>query len=136
MGNLKAKVIVLGLTHLAEDFRKLSFMPVDDKGNVKESATPFNIVVKGAKNDKDNFVEGGIYNLSITSEEAPAGDKNKTNTGKGKEKDDKKGNTPPAPPAPAPQDPPAPPAGNGEGNEGSGEEGQDPPAQTGSGEGQ
>lgn len=93
MGNLKTKVIVLALTHLAEDYRKLVFAPIDKDDNIVQGVAPFSIVVKGEKNDKHNFAEGEIYNLSITSDEAktpPAPAGKDANKAKGKE-------TPPAP---------------------------------------
>lgn len=95
MGNLKTKVIVLALTHLAEDNRKLVFAPIDKDDNIVQGVAPFSIIVKGEKNDKHNFAEGEIYSLTITSDEVktpPAPPAKDANKAKGKD-------TPPAPPA-------------------------------------
>lgn len=88
MGNLKTKVIVLALTHLAEDNRKLVFAPIDKDDNIVQGVAPFSIIVKGEKDDKKNFAEGEIYHLTITSDEAktpPASPAKDANKAKGKD---------------------------------------------------
>ena len=77
MANLKVKVIVLAVSHLADDYRNLEFAPVDKDGNAI-LRNSFRQTVKGQK--KNNFEEGEVYELNITSIE---GDK-VTGDGSGK----------------------------------------------------